>query len=212
VNGKDIRVGVIGTGIGARAVAPAFEATEGCAVVALASPRDEDAVTELCGREDFDLISVQSPPFLHRDHVVRAVEHGHAVLCDKPFGVNEEDAEVMHDLADDAEVFGLVNYEFRYAPPEQAPSVRARRRGRYRRTGRVGRVRRDLAHHGPPGRLGVRLVCSGPSRGTRQYTETLLWVALVRDAVRDGHAFPHLPTFAGGLACARVMDRLTGAR
>ena len=114
--GADVRVGVIGTGIGARAVAPAFEATEGCTVVALVSPRDEDAVAALCTRDDVDLISVHSPPFLHHGHVRRAIEHGRAVLCDKPFGVNAVEAAAMHDFAHDAGIVGLVNYEFRYAP------------------------------------------------------------------------------------------------
>jgi predicted dehydrogenase len=35
------------------------------------------------------------------------------------------------------------------------------------------------------------------------------WAKLVRDAVLDGKADPIMPTFADGLACARVMDKLT---
>ena len=77
-----VRVGVIGFGFGARVVAPVFEITEDFEVVDLVSPRDDDAVGELCARDDVDLISVHSPPFLHRDHVRRAIEGGHAVLCD----------------------------------------------------------------------------------------------------------------------------------
>ena len=111
-----VRVGVIGRGIGARVVAPVFEETDGCAVVDVVSPRDDDAVTALCARDDVDLISVHSPPFLHRDHVRRAIEHGHAVLCDKPFGLNALEAEEMHDLARDAGTLNPVNYEFRYHP------------------------------------------------------------------------------------------------
>ena len=44
------------------------------------------------------------------------------------------------------------------------------------------------------------------------YTEMLPWLRLVRDAVREGSAFPDMPTFGDGLACARVMDKLTGVR
>ena len=111
-----VRVGVIGRGIGAHVVAPVFEETDGCTVVDVVSPRDDDAVTALCARDDVDLISVHSPPFLHLDHVRRAIEHGHAVLCDKPFGLNALEAEEMHDLAHDAGTLNLVNYEFRYHP------------------------------------------------------------------------------------------------
>ena len=94
-DGATVRVGVIGLGIGARVVAPVFEETEGCTVVDLVSPRDDEAVRALCARTDVDLISVHSPPFLHLDHVRRAIEGGHAVLCDKPFGVNAAEAQVM---------------------------------------------------------------------------------------------------------------------
>ena len=44
------------------------------------------------------------------------IEAGHAVLCDKPFGANATDAEEMFDLARDAGVLNLVNYEFRAHP------------------------------------------------------------------------------------------------
>ncbi len=44
------------------------------------------------------------------------------------------------------------------------------------------------------------------------YTEMLPWAKLVRDAVREGRAFPDMPTFGDGLGCARVMDQLTGKR
>ena len=44
------------------------------------------------------------------------------------------------------------------------------------------------------------------------YTEMLPWVGLVRDAMRTGTAAPGTPTFADGLACARVMDQITGPR
>ncbi len=113
---KTVRVGVIGRGFGARVVAPMFEATEGCEVVDVVSPRDDRAVTELCARADVDLVSVHSPPFMHHDHVTRAINSGHAVLCDKPFGCNAVEAEAMCTLAREAGVINLLNYEFRVHP------------------------------------------------------------------------------------------------
>ena len=44
----------------------------------------------------------------------RAIEAGHAVLCDKPFGRNAEEAAEMCDLAREAGVLGLLNFENRY--------------------------------------------------------------------------------------------------
>ncbi len=39
-----MKISVIGTGFGARVVAPAFDAAAGCEVVDVVSPRDEQAV------------------------------------------------------------------------------------------------------------------------------------------------------------------------
>ncbi len=112
-----MRVGVIGTGFGGRVVAGAFEAN-GCRVTDVVTARDFDAVRALC-RSEVDLISVHSPPFLHRDHVTMALEAGRAVLCDKPFGCSVDDAEAMTRQAEAAGVVHLVNFEFRHQPARQ---------------------------------------------------------------------------------------------
>jgi predicted dehydrogenase len=114
--GRTVRVGVIGTGFGAQVVAPAFAANDGCEVVEVVSPRDDAAVAALCARADVDLVSVHSPPFLHLEHVRRAVDAGHAVLCDKPFGRDAGEAAQMVRLADDAGVANFLNFERRYDP------------------------------------------------------------------------------------------------
>jgi predicted dehydrogenase len=116
---QELRVGVIGRGFGRRVVAPAFDQTEGCRVVDVVSPRDQAAVAALCAREDVDLISVHSPPFMHLDNVRWAIEGGHAVLCDKPFGRNAAEAAAMHDLATDARVLNFLNFELRFDPTHQ---------------------------------------------------------------------------------------------
>jgi predicted dehydrogenase len=111
-----VRVAVIGRGFGGRVVAPAFEQAGASRVVDVVSPRDQAAVAELCARPDIDLVSVHSPPFMHAEHVRWAIEAGHAVLCDKPFGRHAEDATVMHDLATGAGVVNLLNFEMRFDP------------------------------------------------------------------------------------------------
>jgi predicted dehydrogenase len=111
-----VRVGVIGTGFGSTVVAPAFQSVEGCELVEVVTPRDDAAVAALCGRDDVDLISIHSPPFLHVPHVRLAVEAGHAVLCDKPFGRTAEESEEMTELAEQAGVLNLLNFERRFDP------------------------------------------------------------------------------------------------
>jgi predicted dehydrogenase len=113
---QEVRIGVVGRGFGARVVAPVFEETEGCTVVDVVSPRDEGAVADLCSRRDLDLVAVHSPPFLHRDHVLRALDAGHAVLCDKPFGRGADDAATMLDAAVTSHALNLLNFEFRHDP------------------------------------------------------------------------------------------------
>ena len=113
---QPLRVGIIGGGFGARVVAPAFAAAENCRVVDVVSARDETAIRALCRRADVDLVGVHSPPFLHRTHVGYVLDAGHAVLCEKPFGCNAEDATAMLTDAESAGVVHLVDFEFRYDP------------------------------------------------------------------------------------------------
>jgi predicted dehydrogenase len=109
-----MRVGVVGTGFGARVVATAFAAT-GSEVTEVVTARQPDGVAALC-RSDVDLVSVHSPPFLHAEHVATAIAAGKAVLCDKPFGTSLEEALAMADAAEAADVVNLVNFEFRHQP------------------------------------------------------------------------------------------------
>jgi predicted dehydrogenase len=111
-----VQLGVIGTGFGARVVAPVFAATEGCGVVDVVSARDDAGVVALCENPDVDLVCVHSPPFLHAAHVRRAIAEGRAVLCDKPFGLDGAEAETLLAAADAADCLHLVNFEFRYDP------------------------------------------------------------------------------------------------
>lgn len=106
-----MRVAVIGTGFGKHAAAPAYTSL-GCEVDVV-SPRDEAAVRRALDGE-VDLVSVHSPPFLHVDHVLAAVDAGRAVLCDKPFGCTAADARTMRDRAADAGVAHFLNFEFRF--------------------------------------------------------------------------------------------------
>jgi predicted dehydrogenase len=111
-----VRVAVIGTGFGARVVAPAFDVTSGCRVVDVVSARDEPAVRALVRRPEVDLVTVHSPPFLHADHVRLALGAGKAVLCDKPFARDPDEAAALVREAAACGAVDLVNFEFRFEP------------------------------------------------------------------------------------------------
>ncbi|OBG18347.1 oxidoreductase [Mycolicibacterium celeriflavum] len=106
-----MKVAVIGTGFGKHAAAPAYAGLG--FDVEVVSPRDEAAVKAALA-SDVDLVSVHSPPFLHIEHVSGAIERGHAVLCDKPFGRNTDEAAQMHAKAREAGVLHFLNFEFRF--------------------------------------------------------------------------------------------------
>lgn len=106
-----MRVVVIGTGFGKHAAAPAYQSVG--FDVEVVSPRDAAAVKTALAAE-VDLVSVHSPPFLHLEHVMGAIEHGHAVLCDKPFGRNADEAIIMRDKAQQAGVANFLNFESRF--------------------------------------------------------------------------------------------------
>lgn len=108
-----MKVAIIGRGFGSYAMKPAFEARGWEAE--LVPSRDADAVAAACAG-DADLIAVHSPPFQHREHVLRAVEAGKDVLCDKPFGKNAAEAREMRDAAKAAGVLHFLNFEFRQQP------------------------------------------------------------------------------------------------
>ncbi|ULE35393.1 Gfo/Idh/MocA family protein [Mycobacterium sp. IDR2000157661] len=106
-----MKVAVIGTGFGKFAAAPAYESAG--FDVDVVSPRDEAAVATALAA-DVDLVSVHSPPFLHLQHVTAAIDNGHAVLCDKPFGRNADEAAAMRAAAVAAGVPHFLNFEFRF--------------------------------------------------------------------------------------------------
>jgi predicted dehydrogenase len=111
-----MKIVVVGTGFGGRVVAPAFGDTDGCTVVEVVSPRDEDAVRRAIARPDVNLVSVHSPPFKHAEHVRWAIDAGKAVLCDKPFARDADEATELVDLAAANGTIALCNFEFRFHP------------------------------------------------------------------------------------------------
>jgi predicted dehydrogenase len=108
-----VKVAIIGAGFGQYAAAPVYRKLGFEAEVI--SPRDKDAVERALASKA-DLISIHSPPFMHYDHVMRALDHGQAVLCDKPFGINAQQARAMRDRARERAVLHFLNFETRCRP------------------------------------------------------------------------------------------------
>lgn len=117
-NGAPIRTGIIGFGLAGRvfhapflATNPAFAITAiatsdpGRAAQAAAAHPDAaimstDALLQRAG--DLDLVVLASPPHVHREQAVTALEAGAAVVIDKPFVPTVVDAEAIIAAAESA--------------------------------------------------------------------------------------------------------------
>ncbi|HVR43893.1 MAG TPA: Gfo/Idh/MocA family oxidoreductase [Thermoanaerobaculia bacterium] len=124
------RIGIIGTGWGARVQAPALRRA-GLEVVAIAGrdPAKTAAIAaeldlepyasgeELIARAEVDLISIVSPPKTHRPYAIRALERGRHVLCEKPTALNAREAEQMLSAAERRpDRLALIDHELRFLP------------------------------------------------------------------------------------------------
>jgi predicted dehydrogenase len=69
---------------------------------------------DLCSSPEIDAVFVVSPDALHLPHVKLAAEHGKAVLCEKPLGMNSAEVEEMIAAAGTAGVRFGVAQNMRY--------------------------------------------------------------------------------------------------
>ena len=126
-----LRFGVLSTAnIGVRKVIPALQASDRCEVVAIAS-RDEararaaadrlhlphafGSYDELLASDVVDAVYVPLPNHLHVDGSIRALEAGKHVLCEKPIGLDADEALRLASAADahpDLRVMEAFMYRF----------------------------------------------------------------------------------------------------
>lgn len=128
---EKVRVGVIGTGFGTAVQIPGFQYVPETEVIAVCSARRERAEAaaqrfhiphaftdyrEMLHLPDLDLVSIVTPPVLHHEMTLAALEAGKHVLCEKPLAMNVAQAQEMYDRAQTAGVVHMVTHEFRYSP------------------------------------------------------------------------------------------------
>jgi predicted dehydrogenase len=124
-----VRIGVIGTGIGMTHI-EMFQQVEEVEVVAVCSARRaraEEIARRFClagATDDYrdlltdgvDAVVVASPPGLHLEMGLAAIEAGKHVFMEKPFTTNLEDARRLRDAIAASALVGMVNFHNRYAP------------------------------------------------------------------------------------------------
>jgi predicted dehydrogenase len=126
---QSIGIGLIGTGFARRVQVPAFQSCKDARVVSVASGHLENAraAAEEFGIEDYtddwretvahdavDLVCITTPPALHREMTLFAIEKGKHVLCEKPMAMNIAEAEEMVSTAAKANVLALIDHELRF--------------------------------------------------------------------------------------------------
>lgn len=125
------RVGIIGTGFGAKVHAPMMDYHVGFEVVAVSSvsrgnieeARNASGIEniytdwrQMLEEEALDLVVVASAVNLHKEMVKAAFEKGVHVVCEKPMALNVAETEEMITERDKAGKLGLINHEFRFLP------------------------------------------------------------------------------------------------
>lgn len=160
---EKIGIGIIGTGFGRRVQIPAFLACEGVEIASVASGRFENArdTAAECGarhftadwretvaHRDVDLVCITTPPVLHREMTLFAVEHGKHILCEKPMAMDLAEAKEMTAAAAGKPFLALIDHELRF---------QAGRRIAYKmlRDGAIGKVKHaksifQAPHRGDP--------------------------------------------------------------
>jgi len=126
-----VRVGIIGTGHGARVLAPAFRLDSRCQVVAMAASSqdraDQSAAAigltrgfgdwrELVRSPEVDLVAVAVPPLHQPEMVIEALGIGKPVFCEKPLGSTVQSAMEMASAASKSGTPNIVDFLFPEIP------------------------------------------------------------------------------------------------
>ncbi len=129
--GEQVGIGLIGTGFARRVQMPSFAACDKARLVSVASGSIENARSaatefgighfsgdwrETAAHPEVDLVCITTPPIMHREMVLFAIENGKHILAEKPMAMNVAEAEEMTAAADKAGVLALIDHELRFLP------------------------------------------------------------------------------------------------
>lgn len=128
---KEVGVAIIGTGFARKVQLPSFATCPNARLVSVASGNLENARStaeefgmrhftdnwrETVARDDVDLVCITTPPNLHREMALFALNHGKHILCEKPMAMNAAEAEEMTAAAAAVPVLALIDHELRFQP------------------------------------------------------------------------------------------------
>ena len=127
---RELGLGVIGMGGFGLFAVQQFLQTPNIKLIAIAgSSRDEahraakrfgadrlGSIDELVARPDVDLVYIATPPFMHYEQAMLALNAGKHVICEKPLAMNPEQGREMLALAKEKGLLMVTNLMQRYNP------------------------------------------------------------------------------------------------
>lgn len=122
-----LKIGLVGVGGISGAHIPAWEEMENAELIALCDIRTERLekypdkkhytdYDEMLEKEEFDIIDICLPTYLHADFAIKAMEKGINVICEKPISLKEEDVERVYSTAKKNNVKFMVAQVLRFWP------------------------------------------------------------------------------------------------
>ena len=122
-----LKVGLVGVGGISGAHIPAWEEMADAELVALCDIRPERMekftdkrcytdFDEMLANEEFDIIDICLPTYLHADFAVKAMEKGINVITEKPISLKEEDIDRVYKTAEKNNVKFMVAQVLRFWP------------------------------------------------------------------------------------------------
>jgi predicted dehydrogenase len=157
---KKIGVGFIGTGFTRKVQMPAFLNCEEASLVSVASGSIENARAasdefeighftadwrETVSHPDVDLVCITTPPVLHKEMALFAIDAGKHILAEKPMAMNVAEAEQITEAAKGKHLLTLIDHELRFLPGRQKALTMIR-------GGEIGKIRHARYHFEAPHR------------------------------------------------------------
>ena len=157
---ESVGIGIIGTGFARNVQIPAFLSCDGTRIVSIASGSIENARAaadefgvehytdnwrDTVRHKDVDLVCITTPPVLHREMTLFALEHEKHILCEKPMAMNVAEAREMAEAAKSVNVLALIDHELRFQHGRQTAYAMLR-------LGEIGKVRHAKYHFQAPHR------------------------------------------------------------
>jgi len=78
--------------------------------------RSYGSYAELVNDPDVDVVYIATPHPFHKEHTIQCLQHGKAVLCEKPMAINEQQVREMAKCARENDVFLMEAMWTRFLP------------------------------------------------------------------------------------------------